>query len=278
MNTDKYTTIDGIKCYAPELAGENSDFPPDIFEFLAKVEEKNFWFLSRNRIIQYLFGKYVGNTNADVLEIGCGTGFVLTGLKKQFPTYRLMGSEIHFEGIKLAKKRLPEAEFVQLDATDMPFHQEFDAIGAFDVLEHITEDVLAMKEIYRALKPNRFFFISVPQYQWMWSTTDDLAYHKRRYNRAGLHDKLHQTGFSTIYTSSFVFSLFPLMYLSRLTKRKSRDIEQSNFDTKRAELNELMLPPLLNMIFYYLMRFDELLITPGFDLPFGGSLMVVAKK
>src|SRR5688572_3870646 len=132
--------IDGFKCYAPALAHVNEGFAADEFEQLYELEESNFWFRSRNNLIKHLFGKYLGNRQSDVCEIGCGTGFVLKGLTS-LSNLSLSGSEIHVTGLKYAKKRLPHVELFQADATDLPFKNKYDAIGAFDVLEHITEDV-----------------------------------------------------------------------------------------------------------------------------------------
>lgn len=278
MKHKDFEIIDNIKCYAPGLAHENTDYPREVYNFLVKAEEKNFWFISRNKVIQHFFEKYTGRGAADILEIGCGTGFVLRGLRERFLQYRLTGSEIHLEGIRFAKARLPEVEFIQMDATSMPFEENFDAIGAFDVLEHIEEDEKVLREVHRGLRPGGYFFISVPQYQWMWSITDDLAFHKRRYHRNELCSKLEEAGFNVQYLGAFVFTLFPIMYLSRLLKRHKQMDDSPLQGKNKSELNELMLSPLVNGIFRAFMRLDEWLIIKGISLPYGGSLLAVAQK
>ena len=75
MNTP--VTIDGFKCYSPEFAKENDGFPVSMFGYLAAKESKNFWYKSRNRVIQFLVKKYTGDSEKKFLEIGCGTGYVL---------------------------------------------------------------------------------------------------------------------------------------------------------------------------------------------------------
>ncbi|PIY09621.1 MAG: SAM-dependent methyltransferase [Flexibacter sp. CG_4_10_14_3_um_filter_32_15] len=269
----EYQLIDDIKCYAPEFAHENEGFSADSFEKLYKVEEDNFWFKSRNKVIQGLFKKYLGeNKAAEVLEIGCGTGYVLNGLKNRFPSYLLMGSEIHLKGIEFAKKRLPEVDFIQLDATRIPFEGKFDAVGAFDVLEHIEEDVEVMKNVHKSLKKDGLFFISVPQYMFMWSSADDIAFHKRRYTRSEMKQKLESVGFEVEYLSSFVFALFPLMYTSRKLKGKG----EANQDEENME--EFNIPPIVNKTFSAFMKIDEFLIRNAVKLPFGGSVIAVARK
>jgi SAM-dependent methyltransferase len=266
--------IDGIKCYAPELANLNENFDAASFKKLFELEENNFWFRSRNRIIQTLFKKYSKkNQNVEFLEIGCGTGYVLKGLER-FPDVSLTGAEIYIEGLRFARMRLPDIEFIQLDATNMPFENQFDYIGAFDVLEHITEDEVVMKNVFKSLKSGGVFFISVPQFMSMWSYLDDIAFHKRRYSKKEILTKLKNAGFTITYHTSFVFSLFPLMTFSRWLKRNKKVNEISDDEITR----EFNLNPVINRIFESVLKIDEFLIKLGTKLPFGGSLMVVAKK
>lgn len=266
--------IDGIKCFAPLVAHENTGFDKASFKRLFDLEEKNFWFRSRNKVIKTLIKNYFGeNKDGHFLEIGCGTGYVLNGLK-EFERLTLSGAEIFLEGLKYSKMRLPEAEFIQLDATNIPFENEFECIGAFDVLEHIEEDERVMKNVFNALKENGCFFISVPQYMSMWSYLDDIACHKRRYSKKELTEKLKRAGFAVLYISSFVFTLFPFMYLIRLLKRKNN----INPADDSLAFEELKINPFLNSVFRLAMRLDEILIRYRIRLPFGGSLVAVAVK
>jgi len=238
------------------------------------MEERNFWFRSRNRLIHHLFEKYIGSVgNTRYLEIGCGTGYVMKGLS-DFENLTMTGAEVLLEGLKFAKRRLPLVEFVQLDAAQMPFSEEFEAIGAFDVLEHIDDDITVMENVWRALKPRGLFFLTVPQHMFLWSHLDDFACHKRRYSRKQLTERLTASGFRIEFWSSFVFALFPLLVASRLTKKK----KMVGHSESEVAANEFKLPGIVNSTFEFLMRFDELLIQNGISLPFGGSLVVVARK
>jgi len=168
MNKEDYTEIKGIKCYSPELAFENDGFDIKSFEKLFNVEEKSFWFNSRNKIIEWALTKYFGVFD-NFLEVGCGTGFVISHLANQFPNTKFTGSEIYLEGIKFAKERNDLIEFIQLDATHIPFKNKYSIIGAFDVIEHIENDELVLKNMYNAIKPNGGIILTVPQHKWMWS-------------------------------------------------------------------------------------------------------------
>lgn len=270
-----YEMIDGFRCYAPAVAREGTDYPLDGFEVTAAVEARSFWCRSRNRIVRHLFDRFVARDRpVDVLEIGCGIGGVIQELRR-IPNLRLTGSEVYLQGLKYARQKLPDVQFIQLDATDIPFSSEFDVICAFDVIEHIDADVRVMAEVYDALRPGGLFLITVPQYAWMWGRLDEIVQHKRRYSRSELHRKLLETGFHIQRTSSFVSFLFPFMLASRLRDRFRS--APTGSETVKAEFDaQVNLPRPLNWTFDKVMRGDEFLIRCGVDLPFGGSLLTVA--
>src|SRR5438128_805680 len=120
------------------------------------------------------------------LEVGCGTGFVLAGIHEKFPAMRLAGSEIFADGLAIAKKRVPNSELYQMDARGISFEDEFDVVGAFDVLEHVIEDEDVLVQIFNAAQPGGGLLITVPQHRFLWSASDQYAMHRRRYNRAEL--------------------------------------------------------------------------------------------
>src|SRR5436190_313610 len=81
-----------------------------------------------------------------MVEIGCGTGYVLSAVEIARPDMSLVGSELFAEGAIFAAQRVTAAEIVQMDARDMPFEAEFDVLGAFDVIEHIDDDERVLRE------------------------------------------------------------------------------------------------------------------------------------
>ena len=265
--------IDGIKCYAPELAYSNENYSPETFDKIYREEDKNFWFRSRNSIISSLVKKIIiEKEHVNFLEIGCGTGYVLKGLS-QLRNIELQGSDLYLQGLKYARKRLPGIELIQVDAANIPFEKTFDVVGAFDVLEHIENDRKVMHQVNSALRQNGYFIISVPQHPFMWSYLDDMAFHKRRYTRKEIKHKLIESGFKITFITSFIFLLFPMMMISRFLKKK----KSVRYDVN-TQMAELKLPQVINSLFYFIMKIEELLIRSGLSLPFGGSLIVVARK
>jgi SAM-dependent methyltransferase len=195
--------IDGFSCWAPEVALEGNGFKAEYFDHLATIEKDNFWFRSRNSLIVWALKRYFPSFRS-FLEVGCGTGFVLQGIAKAFPEAETIGSEIFVQGLKFAAGRVPTGQFLQMDGRRIPYQNEFDLIGAFDVLEHILEDDVVLAGMYRALKPGGGLVVTVPQHPWLWSATDQYACHVRRYSAADLHVKLGNAGFEIVLSTSFV--------------------------------------------------------------------------
>ena len=262
---------DGFTSYAPELAAEGgAGFKSSFFRDLAALEDRNFWFRSRNKLILWALGKY-GASFRSFLEIGCGTGYVLSGISKAFPDRELFGSEIFTTGLSFAAKRLTTARLIQMDAREIPFVEEFDVIGAFDVLEHIKQDDEVLVQVHQALKPGGMILVTVPQHQWLWSKVDDHACHVRRYSAGELQRKLETAGFKILRSTSFVSILLPAMIVSRLSWWR-KTLESSD------GMDELMISPWLNAIFGYMLGVEYWFIRFGADLPFGGSRLVIGIK
>jgi len=191
MEIPQATDIEGIKCFAPELARSCADYPKEAFAKLAEIEDSHFWFRSRNAMIFRLVKKYLATNATDrrFLEIGCGSGHVLKMLSA-LPDLTCTRGEIYLNAALIAKGRVPAAEIIQFDATNIPFQECFDGIGAFDIIEHIKADEIVIQNVYRALRPGGYFFLTVPQHRFIWFLPDELAGHKRRYTKTELITKL----------------------------------------------------------------------------------------
>lgn len=261
--------IKGSLTFAPELAQVSEGFESNFFEQLARLEAKNFWFRSRNRLIIWALKHYFPQAK-NFLEIGCGTGFVLSGIEKTFPKLILQGSEIFTTGLAFAAQRLSKAELFQMDARRIPFESEFDVIGAFDVLEHIQEDTTVLREMYRAVHQGGGILLTVPQHPWLWSQADDYARHVRRYRAQELTTKVEHAGFQVVRITSFISLLLPLMLLSRLQQQRPNP----DYDAT----SELRISGWMNAILENILSVERSLIQSGISFPAGGSLLLVAKK
>ena len=259
---------DGYLSFAPQFSGPKEDYPPDQYPLLAAVESESFWLRARSRLITWSLKRYFQKID-NFLEVGCGTGLVLSNVSSAFPHLDLSASEIDSEGFDYVSQRVRKVKLIQMDARRIPFKEEFNVIGAFDVIEHIEEDEAVLSQIYNACRPGGGVIITVPQHPWLWSEFDTYACHKRRYVRSELKAKMETAGFQVCYMTSFVFFLLPAMGLARLFRKKEDPIDP---------VAEQTFPSLLNNIFYGIMTMERMILKTGLSLPVGGSLLCVGLK
>jgi SAM-dependent methyltransferase len=260
-------THDTWPVFAPELAEGGDGISPESFAALARVEADHFWFRSRNRLLVWALRTYFPNAGS-FLEVGCGTGFVLSGLRAAFPGLALAGSEVRNAGLAFARERLPDVGLFQTDGRCLPFADQFDVIGAFDVLEHIDDDETVLGQLCRATRPGGGIVLTVPQHRCLWSVVDEQSLHRRRYERSELVAKVEHAGFHVVRATSFVCALMPIVWLSRAIQNRR------GFNA----CAELGVGRIAGAVFERIMDVERLLIAAGVSLPFGTSLLLVANR
>ena len=260
--------IEGFPALAADMATGGGGFRPEYFEALAKLEAGHFWFRARNRIILWGLRKYFPHMRR-YLEIGCGTGFVLSAVAAAHRDATLTGSEVFSAGLPYAAGRVPGAELLQMDARKIPYAEHFDVVGAFDVLEHIREDEAALRAIHGALRHGGGLVLTVPQHPWLWSRQDELACHERRYTVKELVGKLDRAGFKVRLCTSFVSLLLPLMWM---TRRLGTD------PAKEDTMSELRIGNTANRLLGSIMSLEFAALRLGVRFPIGGSLLIVAER
>lgn len=113
-------------------------------------------------------GRYLSLIEArepTILDAGCGEGFIDALLMEKFAYTNLVGLEYADEAIKIAKQINPEVRYIQGDITKMPFQDHaFDIVISTEVLEHLEEPGIALKELIRVAK--KFVLITVPHEPW----------------------------------------------------------------------------------------------------------------
>lgn len=258
----------GVPLLAPALAAEVEGFDPAAFAMLAASEDGHFWFESRNLLILRALRRWFPGMRR-YLEVGCGTGCVLAAVHRAFPDTHICASEVLAAGLPFAAARAKGVELLQLDARALPYEEEFDVIGAYDVLEHIREDDEVLLQFRRALKPGGGVVLCVPQHPSLWSSQDVLAHHQRRYRRGELEAKLRAAGFSVRYSTSFMTVLLPLLWIARRGK------PSAGLPLAQAQ-SELAPSPIVNRVLGAMLAVERTLLSLGLRLPAGSSRMIVA--
>ena len=121
---------------------------------------------------------------AKLLDVGCGTGGFLQHLSDD-GSLVVTGSEIYLKGLQFAQKRQPHIEFIQYDVTEGTLDRTYDLITAFDVFEHIEQDVEGMGNVHQMLTKDGVFILSVPRLSfcgvgWATSSVTNAAIHGPR--------------------------------------------------------------------------------------------------
>ncbi len=202
-------------------------------EYLTMEErERSYWWhLGRLRIIRSYIKRAKGNKKKfKILNIGCGTGGTIDMLESFGVTDNV---DISAEAIKLMKQN-GYTRLTKVSGNILPFKaKSYDMVGAFDVLEHIEDQVEALKEWNRVIKDDGRVVITVPAYQWLWTDHDVSLHHKRRYTTKLLAEAAKEAGLTPVKKSyAIVFSL-PLVvgfrFLNKALGRKT-DSETSYVD------------------------------------------------
>jgi SAM-dependent methyltransferase len=251
---------------------EEISYPSHGNEQCAQIEEVSFWFAHRTKVISSILKRFP--PNGPLFDVGGGNGIVSLGLERA--GFRSIVVEPGGDGVICAKSRglesVVHARFQDLKVIP----GKVSAVGLFDVYEHIPPQETFLREINHAMAENGNIYITVPAFQFLWSYEDVYAEHVRRYNTATLSAHLTAAGFKVLY-SSYLFSyLLPPLLLFRtipslLSLRKE-------FSFEKAKSEHTAGSPVTRKILNSLAQAESALISRGWSLPFGTSLLMVAQK
>ena len=263
----------------------NTSYDPGYFNPLFLAEDRHFWFRSRNKVIAECLREVTNSLPAGyhMLEIGCGTGNVLQMLEKICRDGKVVGMDLFAEGLQFARKRVT-CSLVQGDLNDPPFHQNFNIIGMFDVLEHMEQDVAVLKNLGQMLCKHGVIVVTVPAHQSLFSYFDEASHHFRRYEIDQLSSILSKAGYQVEYISYYMALTFPIVWLVRKLSPLVKGHNQMNSQEKKEELvhdmsvNELRIVPVANEVMAWLLGWETWFVSHRIRIPFGTSLIAIARK
>src|SRR5205085_10654997 len=106
------------------------------------------------------------------------------------------------------------------DVCALPFErEEFNLVLATDLLEHVSEENLALREIARVLKPGGCALITVPAFQSLWGLQDEVARHLRRYCLPPIKQLVEAAGLQPVRCFYFNYLLFMPIWAARRIMR-----------------------------------------------------------
>ncbi len=221
---------------------------------LAALEDGHWWYRERRHLLRERVRGLRPGLALDVGAAGGGNTRVLRELG-----WRATALEYGVDGAQVAAQRgLPT---LRGDATALPVASGCcDLVVAFDVLEHLEDDLGAAREVLRALRPGGTFVVAVPADPRLWSAHDEAVDHVRRYTRPTLTTVLVRAGFALGPMASWNVLLRPVVSMRRRV-------------TTGSDLDEM--PAWLNASLGAVVRAERHL--PVQSLP-GVSLLVSARR
>jgi SAM-dependent methyltransferase len=230
---------------------------PEAYDEMRAAEEQHWWFRGRRALLWALLWRAGGvRYPARILDAGCGTGRHLV----EFGSLgRATGVDPAAEAVAACRARgLDDVRQASLDA--LPFGDAaFDLLLATDVLEHVDDDVAALRELRRVAAPGALLLVTVPAHPRLWSDHDVALHHRRRYRRAELLDRVRSADWDPVVVTWWnAFLLAPIA----LARRLGRGSET---------------PGGADRLLGALLAVEARLVRSGTDLPAGVSLALAAK-
>ncbi len=189
---------------------------------------------SRRMALDALAGNLCGGRPA-YLDAGCSTGWLVEDVRWRHPAAWIVGADPFLSGLRKLRGRLGDVRTVQFDLCRAPFAGEsFDAISCLNVLEHIEEDVQALRQIRRMLKPDGGAFIMVPAGPGLFDYYDEVHQHVRRYGCGEFQSKLAAAGLTVRRLSYLGVLLYPAFYAAK--KMGQWKMRGKTMDEKRQQV------------------------------------------
>jgi SAM-dependent methyltransferase len=231
-----------------------------VYDRMAAHDSTHWWYTARRDILaDYLAREGNLPKAARILEIGCGTGHNLPMLGA-FGTVDAIEIDPAARDIASARLGKPVGAAPLPELTGVE-RGSYDLIAVLDVVEHIADDIAALKAMAECLKPGGKILITVPAHQWMWSAHDVVNHHHRRYSKAGLTSVIRAAGLEPRKLGYFNSLLFPLAAASRLAGRL----------TGKDDSDDSPPPKIVNTLFEAIFRLERHLVgrvplTPGVSI------------
>lgn len=237
------------------------------YPILYEVEQSHWWHIGRRRILAGFVEeicRQVTDRPPRILDVGCGTGANLLMLSKYG---QAEGVDISEDALAFCRARgLNEVKLGA--AEELPYADAtFDLVTAFDVVEHMDNDLAGLTEMRRVLRPGGRVLLFVPTFMFLWGLQDDVSHHRRRYRLPQLRRVLEQAGFEVERTTYANITFFAPILLVRQLMRFT--------GIKAASENNINVPA-LNGVLAAIFGAESTILR-YINLPFGVSGLCVAR-
>jgi ubiquinone/menaquinone biosynthesis C-methylase UbiE len=213
-----------------------------------------------------------------VIDLGCSTGHLLGDLRRALPDASLIGVDLVAGGLRKAHASVPDAQLLQADACALPLTDaSVDGAVSANLLEHVPDDVLALEELLRILRPGARATIVVPVGPGNYDYYDRFLGHERRYARGELARKARTVGFEVVEDLHLGAPLYPAFWaVKQRNRRRYADLWGEALEARvRADIAHTVDSTLGHLA----CRIEERMLARGVRLPFGiRGLTVLARS
>lgn len=262
------------------LLHRDEEYEETGFETLCQMQELHFWYRGRHRFLLESVNHYLPDKGKSfsAVDLGGGVGGWVRYLSKHRPDgfSPLALADSSIVALTRAASVIPlSAQRYQIDLMQLQMSDKWDAAFLLDVIEHLPDDLKALREAREALKTGGYLFVTTPAFPQFWSYNDDIALHLRRYRRRDFARLAIQSGLELCDARYFMFFLSPLYLLSRknLGWKNMTAAQQKERAIRQHEVPFAPINSVLSAIFA-----AESPLGHWIKFPFGTSLLGVFKK
>lgn len=262
---------DGI-WYAPD--DDPVSYPPEGNAECFELEESSFWFQHRNACIEAAVRRHPPPPGEAIFDIGGGNGFVSLGLHRA--GFDVVVIEPGRSGAINSRRRgLPAVVCATSSSAGIP-RSSLGAVGLFDVIEHIENDVAYLRSLRSLMKDGGRLYATVPAHSALWSAEDVSAGHFRRYTRRPLATALESGGFAVDY-ATYIFRPLPLpIFMLRTIPFLLGKARTANDTARDARADHVPRPSLATRALTGLLKTEVAAIASGRTMRAGASCLIVA--
>lgn len=243
---------DGIHEPATTVHHHDEEYEQSGFNTLHAMQERHFWYLGRHRFLLGALDRYrpTGAPPWAAVDLGGGVGGWVRYLADRRPGrfQPLALADSSRVALRMAGPVLPaDVQRYQVDLMNLGWRECWDAAFLLDVIEHLPDDLRALREASRALRSGGLLLVTTPALPQFWSYNDDVAHHLRRYTRRDFARLADEAGLQLLDARYFMFLLSPLYWLARrrpgiakMTEAQRRDLVIRAHQIPASPINELL--------------------------------------
>ncbi len=237
------------------------------YDKYTEVERGHFWRKAKRRLVLEQIGqRFPERSDLHLVDIGGAASLIARDLQRfgrvetVEPDPAMVAVARSAQGIVVHQGHLPDG---------LPILEPAHVVTLLDVVEHIDDDVAALRAVARLLRHDGIAIVTVPALRWLWSDHDVALHHKRRYTKETLSELFARAKFRVERISYYTSLLFPLLASTRIASQLK--------PKKHPPTYRVSVPAKpVNAVLGGIMSAERMMMR-HVDMPLGSSLIAVVR-